>query len=643
MHNLCLKHNVFKVFVSALLLFTLAGGLTPSPLAMANPNASSRGATIVLTVVNPPAGAWTAVQWGNADSTLWHNVDNWVVPLTLDQKGQMRWRVDPKDFGTGPFRWVIYDKDPAQGGIIVRVSQAFNFPTRENESVSVSITIVSAVALTWVTVPAGNFLMGSTTGDDDEKPPHSVYLNAYQIGKYEVTNEQYAQCVKTGVCQPALDRQGQPYRYIDPQYARHPVVYVSWYSAVAFCTWAGGRLPTEAEWEKAARGTDGRTYPWGNQAPNATLVNYDENVEDTTQVGTYPAGASPYGALDMAGNAWEWTADWYDDEYYPDSPSANPVGPETGYHRVLRGGSSWDSARQIRTSYRAGPSVHEMPPNSIGLRCARSVSSANTAWASDAPTSASTPPPTPAPLTAVRPISTEISAADRMVMVYVPAGEFLMGSKDTDPGASNYENEKPQHTVYLDAFWIDQTEVTNAMYAQCVKADVCLRPYPTESNTHPFYYGNPQYDRYPVIYVSWDDAQTYCSWAGKRLPTSAEWEKAARGTDGRLYTWGDQNPSPKRGNYSSNDTMPVGSFPRGASPYGALDMGGNVAEWVVDWYADDYYQYSPRDNPTGPATGDYKFVRGGAWNHSSTAMRTAYAWGVPPDVWQDWIGFRCVR
>ena len=147
-------------------------------------------------------------------------------------------------------------------------------------------------------------------------------------------------------------------------------------------------------------------------------------------------------------------------------------------------------------------------------------------------------------------------------------------------------NEQPVHKVVLDAFWIDQTEVTNKMYALCVQTSVCTPPSSTNSSTRPSYYENPEFEDYPVIYVDWYKAKTYCEWAGRRLPTEAEWEKAARGTDGRNYPWGKDAPNKMLLNYNGNvgDTTEIGKYPAGASIYGALDMAGNAWEWVSSLY-----------------------------------------------------------
>ena len=261
-----------------------------------------------------------------------------------------------------------------------------------------------------------------------------------------------------------------------------------------------------------------------------------------------------------------------------------------------------------------------------------------------APTPTSRPPtaPPPAPPTAGT-ASSEVSPKDSMVLVYVPAGDFLMGSADSDTDA--FPQETPQHRVTLDAYWIDKTEVTNAMYARCVQAGACGAPSQSKSYTRPSYYGNPAYDSYPVIYVSWNDAQKYCGWAGRRLPTEAEWEKAARGADGRRYPWGNTWDAGKLNSADKGpgDTTAVGSYPAGASPYGALDMTGNVLEWVADWFGETYYSVSPARNPTGPASGVIRVLRGGAWDGGQSKVSAALRVYFFPSMVSASAGFRCSR
>lgn len=225
-------------------------------------------------------------------------------------------------------------------------------------------------------VPAGEFIMGSDFGFHDEQPVHTVYLDAFYMDIYEVTNAAYAACVETGACTPPKftgSRQRYDYFY-EPEFADYPAVYLSWFDAEAYCRWRGARLPTEAEWEKAARGTDGRRYAWGNDPPTPERVNYaGSRIWDTTPVGSYPAGISPYGLYDMTGNVYEWVSDLYGEEYYSVSPYENPAGPETGQWRVTKGGSFWNWDYRLRAANRNNT---YLPPESVhwdgGARCAGS-------------------------------------------------------------------------------------------------------------------------------------------------------------------------------------------------------------------------------------------------------------------------------
>jgi len=257
---------------------------------------------------------------------------------------------------------------------------------------------------------------------------------------------------------------------------------------------------------------------------------------------------------------------------------------------------------------------------------------------------------------------TKVSATDNTILVYVPAGDFLMGT------AIGLTDERPIHKVYLDAYWVDQTEITNVQYSKCVQAGDCDKP------SFLVFYNDPAYASHPVEYVSWKDAVNYCTWTGRRLPTEAEWEKAAiwdpYSNQQRVYPWGNEYDC-RKGNFDDETDLddslmpdgsvscdgfvrsaPVGSYPDGASVYGALDLGGNVWEWVHDAFIEvdpfnsslvNYYAISPLENPQGvdPAITDYRSMRGGSYNFTFGFGRSAYRLWYGLDDSYDGVGFRC--
>ncbi|MEI6521253.1 MAG: SUMF1/EgtB/PvdO family nonheme iron enzyme [bacterium] len=496
-----------------------------------------------------------------------------------------------------------------------------------------------------VLVPAGDFLMGSIDDEEfaagDEKPQHKVNLDSYYIYKTEVTVAQFRKfCNATG-------RKNMPpkpeWGWIDNQ----PIVNVNWYDAKAYADWAGLMLPTEAQWEKAARGIDGRIYPWGNDWDETKCANYsncsggNDIKKGVHPVGSFSTGASPYGALDMAGNVLEWCGDWYDENYYNDTAIKNPVGPGNGKFRVVRGGSWFNNGLGVvlyRCAFRFCFDKPNIYRNTIGFRCAILVDTIKMTNEIE----------TPSPVIPPKDLSIDlpkqkINPKDGAEMVLVPAGEFLMGSKDDDKEAS--DSEKPQHKVYLDSYYIYKTEVTVAQFRKFCHA--------TGRKSMPL---KPKWgwiDNHPVVNISWYSAKAYADWAGVKLPTEAQWEKAARGTNGRIYPWGNDWDAAKCVNFtnSKGSTKPVGSISTGASPYGCLDMTGNVWEWCNDWYSGDYYKNAPEKNPIGPETGESRVLRGRYWYsydpyYDYDYYRAAYRDNNPPDNYSPGFsdgvyGFRC--
>ena len=282
------------------------------------------------------------------------------------------------------------------------------------------------------------------------------------------------------------------------------------------------------------------------------------------------------------------------------------------------------------------------------------------------------------------------SPKDGMVMVYIPAGDFLMGSTENefyllrnecidnvrdDGQEDNHCSERaadevPQHTVYLDAFWIDQTEVTHAMFVEFLNElgdyqdketeqlffifprDVPPSHYIFFSDYNGMFNVQPEYENYPISGVHWVGANAYCQWAGRRLPTEAEWEKASRGIDGQPYPWGYEDPTcilanygGCNGDYPDLSSLPVGSLPDGSSPYGVMNLAANISEWVSDYYDQTYFWYSPNHDPQGPEIGNEHVIKGGSFLEPPTILRSANRWELdsfPPHVLIP-IGFRCAQ
>jgi len=239
-------------------------------------------------------------------------------------------------------------------------------------------------------------------------------------------------------------------------------------------------------------------------------------------------------------------------------------------------------------------------------------------------------------------------------MVTVPAGDFMLGiNPETDDGYNGWDNERPYRKIYLDEYYIDKYEATLEDYSQCVKVRKCDKlPRYRDKAGRVCNWQHKDRRNHPINCIDWNDANKFCQWAGKRLPTEAEWEKAARGTDGRKFPWGNQKATCEYASFHEKNSMnsadwgcetgitsPVGSRPKGASPYGAMDMAGNVNEWVAGWYFDDYYRKAPRKNPQGAEKGLSRTARGGGLSDYSYAIRVTYRNAYP--VGDQYRGVRC--
>jgi formylglycine-generating enzyme required for sulfatase activity len=482
-----------------------------------------------------------------------------------------------------------------------------------------------------VRVPAGEFLYGEI-GEERE-------LFEFWIDKTPVTNAEYAGFVAATGHEPPEHWKGKT---PPGNIAEHPVVWVSWRDAVAYAQWAGKRLPDEEEWEKAARGTDGRRYPWGSWA-EWRCNSRESGNGTTTPVNQYsPDGDSPYGCVDMAGNAWEWTT--------------SSMG---GENRVVRGGSFDYDCDYARCTHRGGYALDRHWIN-CGFRCvvcsdpsvddSRRVSAALSGAVEPAPVLTPVVPelkPTPASRREApvepKPDTLVITSPIHLELVRIPAGEFLMGSDPTRDRDAR-DDEQPQHSVYIPEFYIGRHPVTNAQYVVFVQATEHRAPVHWKRGRVP-----SGKENHPVVNVSWRDAMAFCEWLGKEtgksftLPSEAEWEKAARSTDGRIYPWGNEFDRNKCNAYELGigDTTSVGWYsPQGDSPYGCADMAGNVWEWTRSLYRD--YPYNRIDWREELEAGDLQVQRGGSFNYDGADARCASRNNLHPNNRSRRDGFRCI-
>jgi formylglycine-generating enzyme required for sulfatase activity len=454
-------------------------------------------------------------------------------------------------------------------------------------------------ALAWLTVPAGPFRMGSDPWRAyppavDEHPRHVVEVVPFRIGRIPVTNVQYASFVAaTGHRTPC----SWPDRVVPKGHEDAPVTYVSWHDAFAFCEWAGVRLPSEAEWEAAAGGGDGRLWPWGDVPPDHTRAVFEAGIGGPAAAGQLPASAAPCGALDMAGNVAEWVASAY-------TPYPAVMGDSD--EQVVRGGSYIHGADALRCSARR-PLLAGAVDTYIGFRVAADVDAADSALDLD--------------------------------LVDVLGGSCVMGRDPVEPSCEALADELPATTVDLPAFEISATAVTNAQYAAFVGETRHRLPLHWSDGAPPA--GAAEH---PVTWVDADDAAAFCAWLGVRLPTEAEWEKAARGADARRYPWGDAPPDGTRATYGRASMeagpSPVGGSPAGASPYGGLDLAGNVWEWVASAYVP--YPYDASDGREASLRAE-RVLRGGSYASPAIHLRCAARSRSYPGRLAPHIGFRLAR
>ena len=526
----------------------------------------------------------------------------------------------------------------------------------------------------WIFVAPGILPMGAPEGEgnDSERPVHDVTFAAgYFIAKYEVTVAQYDACQSSGECSAAdvsdYDPSGWGLSTATGGREAHPQNGLSWDQAGTVCAWSapGGRLPSEAEWEFAATGPVHRLFPWANDAePTCSdgVAVFDDGVAGegcgaggTQPVGSMPNGNSYVGAADMGGNLWEWCTDWLHDSYTDAPPDGSAWLVPESTNRVKRGGAYYLGTDDMRSAKRTGDPQGQRGANN-GVRCLRPLSPVDTYCDVPCPVLPDYTSYCNAQDSCEYAYTGDDTATWREwdVWIWVPPGSFWMGCDEAvDDECSSHE--LPRHQVDVPGFWIERTEVTNREYVNYLAThgnscagQTCVDT--TSSDLHVVQNGGEWtteegHEDQPVVQVTWYGAHEYCESVGARLCAESEWEKAARGVDGRLYPWGNEDDSCDLAvlDGCGESPQPVGSMAAGASPYGVLDAAGNVDEWQEDDYHADYDGHPDDggawvDSPR--STG--RMRRGGSW-FGSDVRASARANSLPATSSTSYGGFRCCR
>ncbi len=620
---------------------------------------ASPNATVTVTNIGGDTLSWTA-ESDNPSVT--------VTPSTFTGNSK-EVTISTSDFATSYTAQVTFTNDVDSSNYeVVNVSV-----TGSGGASDETIMLPGNVPLEMVWIPAGTFMMGRYEGEQDsqsnEDPQHQVTLTqGFWMGKYELTKAQWTAVMGT------TPWSGAAYVLDDPD---SPAVYVSWNDAQAFVTALNSltaktfRLPTEAEWEYACRaGTTTRFY-WGDDASYTAIDDYawgSYNTFPVNEMYAHVNGQKPsnaWGLYDMSGNVYEWCQDWYGS--YSSGSVTDPTGGSSGSSRITRGGAWTHSTDSARSAAR-GAGAPDALAASIGFRvCA---------------------------------VADDV-LVDSGVMLSVPAGTFEMG----DPWNEWFSYERPVHDVTLSAYEIGKYEVTNQEYADILNwaldtgrltdtsgdisayGQVILEVTSSDCQinysggqfvveSRDGYRGVYSMEDHPVVKVRWYGAVVYCNWlseanglqpcyntstwacdfskSGYHLPTEAQWERAAAWDGSKHYRYGNGSDSISYSNvnYSYTNplgllsqpwTSPVGYYSSAASPVGCYDMSGNVWEWCNDWYDSAYYASSPSSDPTGPASGSYRLLRGGSWRNTALYCRSACRYADWPELTPYYIGFRVSR